>query len=109
VREKKANIDSNLTKASECKPIDYPKPDGVLSFDLMTNLIRSGLFSLFSLHSFVHFSFVQVSFFVFLLIRYVMLCLGTNHNHNQPSHLKLHDPNLPLLVNLPLYAVSLHP
>lgn len=29
-------------KASECEPIDYPKPDGVLSFDILTNLARSG-------------------------------------------------------------------
>lgn len=28
--------------ASECTPIEYPKPDGVLSFDLLTNLQRSG-------------------------------------------------------------------
>ena len=27
---------------SECAKIDYPKPDGVLSFDLLTNLARSG-------------------------------------------------------------------
>ena len=27
---------------SECTKIDYPKPDGVLSFDLLTNLARSG-------------------------------------------------------------------
>jgi electron-transferring-flavoprotein dehydrogenase len=29
-------------KASECTPIEYPKPDGKLSFDLLTNLSRSG-------------------------------------------------------------------
>lgn len=35
--------DSAKTKpASEFSPIDYPKPDGVLSFDLLTNLQRSG-------------------------------------------------------------------
>lgn len=35
--------DSDATKpAKECAPIDYPKPDGVLSFDLLTNLQRSG-------------------------------------------------------------------
>lgn len=28
--------------ASKCEPIDYPKPDGKLSFDLLTNLARSG-------------------------------------------------------------------
>ncbi len=28
----------SLKKKSECKPIDYPKPDGVLSFDRLTNV-----------------------------------------------------------------------
>ncbi|CAM9145562.1 unnamed protein product [Phaeothamnion confervicola] len=28
--------------ASESRPIDYPRPDGILSFDLLTNLGRSG-------------------------------------------------------------------
>lgn len=28
--------------AAECEEIVYPKPDGVLSFDLLTNLQRSG-------------------------------------------------------------------
>ena len=37
--------DASRTKpASECKEIIYPKPDGVLSFDLLTNLQRSGTF-----------------------------------------------------------------
>lgn len=35
--------DSEFTKkASECEPIEYPKPDGVLSFDILTNLQRAG-------------------------------------------------------------------
>jgi electron-transferring-flavoprotein dehydrogenase len=33
---------SRLKPAKECTPIDYPKPDGVISFDLLTNLARSG-------------------------------------------------------------------
>jgi electron-transferring-flavoprotein dehydrogenase len=33
---------SRLKPAKECKPIDYPKPDGKISFDLLTNLSRSG-------------------------------------------------------------------
>lgn len=37
----KADVDCTLPK-SECKPIDYPKPDGKISFDLLTNLSRSG-------------------------------------------------------------------
>ena len=48
--------DSDATKPkSEFKPIEYPKPDGKLTFDLLTNLARS----------------------------------GTNHDHDQPSHLKV--------------------
>ena len=57
-------------KAADHKPIDYPKPDGVLSFDRLTN--------------------VAYSF--------------TNHDENQPGHLKLRDPSIPIGVNLPLYA-----
>jgi len=30
-------------KASECKKIDYPKPDGIFSFDILTNLTRSNV------------------------------------------------------------------
>ena len=55
--------------ASMHKPIDYPKPDGKLSFDRLTN---------------VAFSF-------------------TNHEENQPCHLKLKDPEVPIRVNLPRY------
>ncbi|KAK9830266.1 hypothetical protein WJX72_010683 [[Myrmecia] bisecta] len=29
---------------------------------------------------------------------------GTNHDHNQPSHLKLRNPRIPAVVNLPIYA-----
>jgi electron-transferring-flavoprotein dehydrogenase len=56
--------------AAKHKPIDYPKPDGKLSFDRLTN---------------VAFSF-------------------TNHEENQPAHLKLTDPDIPVKVNLPQYA-----
>mmetsp|Transcript_17625 Transcript_17625/g.27250 ORF Transcript_17625/g.27250 Transcript_17625/m.27250 type:complete len:225 (+) Transcript_17625:226-900(+) len=31
-------------KASEYSPIEYPKPDGVLTFDILTNLQRSGVY-----------------------------------------------------------------
>ncbi|KAH9727519.1 Electron transfer flavoprotein-ubiquinone oxidoreductase [Citrus sinensis] len=51
-------------------PIEYPKPDGVLSFDVPTSLHRS----------------------------------NTNHEHDQPAHLRLRDPKIPELVNLPEYA-----
>ncbi|GAB1478479.1 electron transfer flavoprotein-ubiquinone oxidoreductase [Paracoccaceae bacterium] len=57
-------------KAKDFAPIDYPRPDGVLSFDRLTN---------------VAFSF-------------------TNHDENQPAHLKLKDPSIPIAVNLPEYA-----
>jgi electron-transferring-flavoprotein dehydrogenase len=57
-------------RASRHAPIAYPKPDGVLSFDRLTN---------------VAFSF-------------------TNHAEDQPCHLRLIDPHLPIDVNLPRYA-----
>jgi electron-transferring-flavoprotein dehydrogenase len=56
-------------EASKFPKIDYPKPDGVLSFDRLTN---------------VAFSF-------------------TNHAEDQPCHLKLKDPSVPIRVNLPKY------
>ncbi|PNF21740.1 Electron transfer flavoprotein-ubiquinone oxidoreductase, mitochondrial [Cryptotermes secundus] len=31
-----------LKPASECKPIEYPKPDGVISFDLLTSVALTG-------------------------------------------------------------------
>jgi len=63
--------DAEITgKAEDWPKIDYPKPDGVLSFDRLTN--------------------VAYSF--------------TNHEENQPAHLKLKDPSLPVRHNLPVYA-----
>ena len=56
--------------AKDFAPIDYPKPDGKLSFDRLTNVAFS----------------------------------ATNHDENQPSHLKLKDPSIPISVNLPQYA-----
>jgi electron-transferring-flavoprotein dehydrogenase len=56
--------------AERFAPIDYPKPDGVLSFDRLTN---------------VAFSF-------------------TNHAEEQPAHLTLKDPNVPIEINLPRFA-----
>ena len=56
--------------AKDHAPIDYPKPDGKLSFDRLTN--------------------VAYSF--------------TNHDEAQPAHLKLKDPSIPIMVNLPKYA-----
>lgn len=31
-----------LKPATECKPIDYPKPDGKISFDLLTSVALTG-------------------------------------------------------------------
>ncbi len=56
--------------AKDYKPIDYPKPDGVVTFDRLSSVFLS----------------------------------GTNHAEDQPSHLKLIDPNIPIAVNLPKYA-----
>ncbi|MEO0912924.1 MAG: 4Fe-4S dicluster domain-containing protein, partial [Pseudomonadota bacterium] len=51
-------------------PIEYPKADGKISFDRLTNVSFS----------------------------------GTNHEENQPSHLTLKDPEVPIEINLPKYA-----
>jgi electron-transferring-flavoprotein dehydrogenase len=60
----------SLKPAKEFEPIDYPKPDGVLSFDRLTNLAFS----------------------------------GTNHEEDEPAHLKLKDASIPISVNLPTWA-----
>jgi electron-transferring-flavoprotein dehydrogenase len=52
------------------KPIDYPKPDGKLTFDRLTSVSFS----------------------------------ATNHEEDQPVHLRLTDPNIPIQVNLPEWA-----
>jgi len=57
-------------KAADYKVLEYPKPDGKLSFDRLTNVSFS----------------------------------ATNHAEEQPCHLVLADPNLPIDVNLPEYA-----
>jgi electron-transferring-flavoprotein dehydrogenase len=58
-----------LKKAAECPPIQYPKPDGVISFDRLSSVFLS----------------------------------NTNHEENQPCHLTLRDPEVPIKVNLALY------
>lgn len=63
--------DAESTEPAEAhSEIAYPKPDGKLSFDRLTN----------------------VSFSM------------TNHAEEQPAHLKLADPALPVSVNLPKFA-----
>ena len=58
-----------LHKKTDVKPIEYPKPDGVISFDRLSSVFIS----------------------------------NTNHEENQPSHLTLKDPSLPVKVNLAVY------
>lgn len=59
-----------LKPASECQPIEYPKPDGKITFDRMSSVFIS----------------------------------NANHDENQPSHLRLKDPEVPVAVNLARYA-----
>jgi electron-transferring-flavoprotein dehydrogenase len=59
-----------LKRASECAPIIYGKPDGVLSFDRPSSVYLS----------------------------------NTNHQDDQPCHLKLVDPGLPIAFNWPVFA-----
>jgi electron-transferring-flavoprotein dehydrogenase len=61
---------ATLVKAAKAKLIDYPRADGVLTFDKLTNVSFS----------------------------------GTNHEEDQPTHLRLADANIPVAVNLPDYA-----
>ncbi|WP_024776878.1 electron transfer flavoprotein-ubiquinone oxidoreductase [Pseudomonas corrugata] len=58
-----------LKLAADCKKIDYPKPDGKISFDKLSSVFIS----------------------------------DTNHEEEQPCHLKLTDPSIPISKNLPLY------
>ncbi|HET7731059.1 MAG TPA: electron transfer flavoprotein-ubiquinone oxidoreductase [Usitatibacter sp.] len=52
------------------RPIEYPKPDGVLTFDRLSSVFVS----------------------------------NTNHEEDQPSHLRLRDPAVPVAINLAVYA-----
>ena len=61
---------ATLHKAATEKPIEYEKPDGVLTFDMLSSVFLS----------------------------------GTNHAENQPVHLKLADPSIPIERNLLEYA-----
>jgi electron-transferring-flavoprotein dehydrogenase len=60
---------AKLKKASECPKIEYPKPDGVVSFDKLSSVFIS----------------------------------NTNHEEDQPCHLTLKDPAVPIRINLALY------
>ena len=58
-----------LIPKDQAKKIDYPKPDGIISFDRLSSVFMS----------------------------------GTNHEEDQPVHLQLKDPDVPIRYNLPLY------
>ena len=60
---------ATLKTASACEKIDYPKPDGVISFDKLSSVFLS----------------------------------GTNHEEDQPCHLTLMDPDIPISENLPKF------
>jgi len=60
---------ATLKPARESKPIAYPKPDGVLTFDKLSSVFLS----------------------------------STNHEEDQPVHLQLKDPSIPIAKNLPEY------
>jgi electron-transferring-flavoprotein dehydrogenase len=65
-----AHADNETLRAkAESKPIAYPKPDGVLTFDRLSSVFIS----------------------------------NTNHEEDQPVHLTLKDPEVPIAVNLALY------
>jgi electron-transferring-flavoprotein dehydrogenase len=59
-----------LKPLANVKPIAYPKPDGVISFDKLSSVFMS----------------------------------STNHEEDQPAHLKLLDASVPIARNLPLYG-----
>jgi electron-transferring-flavoprotein dehydrogenase len=59
-----------LKPASECNPIEYPKPDGKITFDRLSSVYLS----------------------------------STNHEEDQPVHLKLNDQAIPISINLKDYA-----
>ena len=60
---------ATLKPAASSKKIDYPKPDGKLSFDKLSSVFLS----------------------------------NTNHEEDQPVHLVLADPSIPISQNLPQY------
>ncbi|MEO7690444.1 MAG: electron transfer flavoprotein-ubiquinone oxidoreductase [Sphingomonas sp.] len=59
----------SLWRKDQVKKIEYPKPDGVLTFDRLSSVFLS----------------------------------NTNHEEDQPVHLTLRDPNIPVDYDLPMY------
>jgi electron-transferring-flavoprotein dehydrogenase len=60
---------TQLIRASQAAPIEYPRPDGRISFDRLSSVFIS----------------------------------NTNHEEDQPSHLRLRDPAKAITVNYRLY------
>ncbi len=60
---------AQLKPADQCPRIEYPKPDGRISFDILSSVFLS----------------------------------NTNHIEDQPNHLTLRDPEVPIRDNLPQY------
>lgn len=58
-----------LNRKDHARPIEYPKPDGVISFDRLSSVFLS----------------------------------NTNHEEDQPVHLQLKDPDIPIQSNLPIF------
>ena len=58
-----------LNRKDHARPIEYPKPDGVISFDRLSSVFLS----------------------------------NTNHEEDQPIHLQLKDPDVPIQSNLPIF------
>jgi electron-transferring-flavoprotein dehydrogenase len=76
-------LDANKTKpANSCQKIDYPKPDGKLSFDLLTNLQRSGMYFLFS----VVLSDCVLCFCVCLSSFFLLLAIFKEHHMIMINH-----------------------
>ena len=61
---------ASLKSANTAEKIEYPSPDGKISFDILSSVFLS----------------------------------STNHEENQPVHLKLVDPDIPLAKNLPEFS-----
>jgi electron-transferring-flavoprotein dehydrogenase len=59
----------SLVDKKHARPIEYPKPDGVLTFDRLSSVFIA----------------------------------NTNHEENQPAHLTLKDPTVPVRINLERY------
>nr|GEY50445.1 electron transfer flavoprotein-ubiquinone oxidoreductase, mitochondrial isoform X1 [Tanacetum cinerariifolium] len=69
-KERSQALEENMKEAKVSSPIEYLKPDGIISFDVPTSLYRS----------------------------------NANHDHEQPAHLRLRDPQIPQRVNLPKHG-----